>query len=82
MVVQESVLITAIAGYAGLSLGTYILSFIGNSLEEQYFIKDPSVSPGIVIGATIILVFSGLIAGYVPAKRAAKIKPIEALRAD
>jgi len=82
MVVQESVLITAIAGYAGLSLGTYILSLIGNSLEEQYFIKDPSVSPGIVIGATIILVFSGLIAGYVPAKRAAKIKPIEALRAD
>jgi putative ABC transport system permease protein len=82
MVVQESVLITAIAGYAGLSLGTYILSFIGNSLEEQYFIKDPSVSPGIVIGATIILVFSGLIAGYLPAKRAAKIKPIEALRAD
>jgi putative ABC transport system permease protein len=82
MVVQESVLITAIAGYAGLSLGTYILSFIGNSLEEQYFIKDPSVSPGIVIGATIILIFSGLIAGYLPAKRAAKIKPIEALRAD
>jgi len=82
MVVQESVLITAIAGYAGLSLGTYILSFIGNSLEEKYFIKDPSVSPGIVIGATIILIFSGLIAGYVPAKRAARIKPIEALRAD
>jgi putative ABC transport system permease protein len=82
MVVQESVLITAIAGYAGLSLGTYILNLIGNSLEEKYFIKDPSVSPGIVIGATIILILSGLIAGYVPAKRAAKIKPIEALRAD
>jgi putative ABC transport system permease protein len=82
MVVQESVLITALAGYVGLSLGTYILSLIGNSLEEKYFIKDPSVSPGIVIGATIILIFSGLIAGYVPAKRAARIKPIEALRAD
>ena len=82
MVVQESVLITTIAGYLGLSLGTYILSLIGNSLEEDYFIKDPSVSPGIVIGATIVLILSGLIAGYLPAKRAANIKPIVALRAD
>lgn len=82
MVVQESVLITTIAGYAGLSLGTYILALIGDSLEKDYFIKDPSVSPGIVIGATIVLVLSGLIAGYVPAKRAANIKPIVALRAD
>jgi len=82
MVVQESVLITTIAGYLGLSLGTYILSLIGNSLEEGYFIKDPSVSPEIVMGATIVLIISGLIAGYVPAKRAANIKPIVALRAD
>jgi len=82
MVVQESVLITTIAGYLGLSLGTYILSLIGNSLEENYFIKDPSVSPEIVIGATLVLISAGLIAGYIPAKRAANIKPIEALRAD
>ena len=82
MVVQESVLITTLAGYFGLTLGTYILTAIGNSLEEKYFIKDPSVSPGIVIGATVVLIISGLIAGYVPAKRAARIKPIEALRAD
>ena len=82
MVVQESVLITTLSGYLGLSIGTYTLSLIGNNLEEKYFIKDPSVSPGIVIGATIILILSGLIAGYVPAKKAARIKPIEALRAD
>ena len=81
MVIQESILITTIAGYLGLSLGTYILSAIGDSLEK-YFIKDPSVSPGIVIGATIILILSGLIAGYLPAKKAAQIKPIVALRAD
>jgi putative ABC transport system permease protein len=82
MVVQESVLITTIAGYVGLSLGTYILALIGDSLEKDYFIKDPSVSTEIVIGASVVLIISGLIAGYVPAKRAANIKPIEALRAD
>ena len=82
MVVQESILITTIAGYIGLSIGTYILSLIGNSLEKKYFIKDPSVQPEIVILATIMLILSGLIAGYIPAKRAASIKPIVALRAD
>ncbi len=82
MVVQESVLITTISGYLGLTLGTYILSAIGNSLADDYFIKDPSVSPGIVIAATVTLILSGLIAGFVPAKRAARIKPIVALRAD
>jgi putative ABC transport system permease protein len=82
MVVQESILITTIAGYIGLSIGTYILSLIGNSLEKKYFIKDPSVQPEIVLLATITLILSGLIAGYIPAKRAASIKPIVALRAD
>jgi len=82
MVVQESVLNTTIAGYLGLSLGTYILALIGDSLEKDYFIKDPSVSPWIVFVATLVLIASGLIAAYVPAKRAANIKPIVALRAD
>lgn len=81
MVVQESVLITTIAGYLGLTLGTFILNQIGDGLEA-YFIKDPSVDTSIVIGATIVLILSGLIAGYVPAKKASRIKPIVALRAD
>lgn len=81
MVVQESILITTLAGYLGLSLGTFILDQIGDGLEE-YFIKDPSVDTGIVVGATITLIIAGLIAGYLPAKKAARIKPIVALRAD
>lgn len=82
MVVQESVLITTIAGYLGLTLGTYVLGAIGNSLEEDYFIKDPSVSTGLVIGATIALILAGLIAALIPAKKAARIRPVEALKAD
>ena len=83
MVVQETVLITTIAGYLGLSLGTFILNNESlRAILEDYFIKDPDVSPTIVFGATLILILSGLTASYVPAKRAANIKPIEALRAD
>jgi len=83
MVVQESVLITTLAGYLGLSVGTYILSLESlREVLEEYFIKEPSVSTTLVVTATIILILSGLIAGLVPAKKAAKIKPIVALRAD
>ncbi|MCH2033577.1 MAG: ABC transporter permease [Tenacibaculum sp.] len=81
MVVKESLLITGLAGYLGLLLGTFVLDQIGDGLEE-YFIYNPSVSSGIVVGATIILILAGLLAGYLPAKRAAQIKPIVALRAD
>ena len=81
MILQESVLITALSGYVGLLLGMGILKVFGPSLET-YFIKDPSVSRGVVIGATVILIISGAIAGYIPAKKAARVKPIEALNAD
>ncbi|MCF6349928.1 MAG: ABC transporter permease [Flavobacteriaceae bacterium] len=81
MILQESVLITTIAGYVGLMLGIGILKWYGPVLKD-YFIKDPSVSKSVVIGATIVLIIAGTLAGYVPAKRAARIKPIEALNAD
>ena len=81
MIMQESILITAISGYIGLVSGMAILKWYGPSLEK-YFIKDPSVSQGVVVGATIILIIAGTLAGYIPAKKAAKIKPIEALNAN
>ncbi len=81
MIIQETILITAIAGYSGLLMGTAILRLIKPTLED-YFIKNPSVSDGLVIGATVTLVLSGLLAGYLPASRAAKIKPIDALNAN
>lgn len=81
MIMFEAVLITSISGYLGLILGVGILKLAGSSLE-QFFILNPGVSTPVVIGATITLIISGMIAGYLPAKRAARIKPIVALRAD
>lgn len=81
MIMLESVLITALAGYLGLVIGVGILEFIGPSLEK-YFILNPGVSTSTVVAATITLITAGIIAGYLPAKKAAQIKPIVALRAD
>ena len=47
---------------------------------EDYWITDPGVSTSLVLAATITLVIAGTLAGYIPAKRAASIKPIVALR--
>ena len=81
MILQESIFITAISGYFGLILGVGILKVAGPSLEE-YFILNPSISTPVVIGATVTLIIAGVIAGYLPAKRAARIKPVVALSAD
>ena len=79
MILLESILITIFAGYVGMFLGVSALQLIGDRLTD-YFITDPSVDNGIVVGATLVLILSGAVAGYVPAQKAAKIKPIVALR--
>ena len=81
IILIESILITAIAGYVGLLIGVGVLELVEPMLKE-YFIKDPGVSNSLVIGATITLVLAGAIAGYLPAKKASRIKPIVALRND
>jgi len=78
MIMLESIFVTAIAGYSGLMLGVFTLNALGDTLEK-YFILNPSVETYVVVGATIVLVIAGTIAGYIPAKRAASIKPIVAL---
>lgn len=79
MIMLESILVTSFAGYLGLLVGMGVLELIGDSLKE-YFITNPSVSTSLIVTATIILIIAGAIAGYLPAKRAASIKPIIALR--
>ncbi len=81
IILIESIFITAIAGYVGLLIGVGVLELAGPTLEN-FFIKDPSVSNSLVIGATVTLIFAGTLAGYLPAKRASRIKPIVALRND
>ncbi|MDG1974048.1 MAG: ABC transporter permease [Flavobacteriaceae bacterium] len=79
MILQEAIFITSISGYIGLITGIGILKLVGNTLEEDYYILDPYVDLNTAILATFLLIGFGAFAGYLPAKRAAKIKPIEAL---
>ena len=81
LILQESIVITVISGIIGVLLGVLTLNLLGNSLEP-YFIKEPNVGTGTVIFAFLCLVMAGGIAGFVPAYRASKIKPIEALRTE
>ena len=81
IILIESIVITALAGYIGLLIGVGLLEWIGPYLVD-YFIKDPGISTGLVITATMVLIVAGAIAGYLPAKKASQIKPIVALRND
>lgn len=81
IILIESILITAIAGYVGLLIGVGVIE-LATPMLKDYFIKDPGVSNSLVIGATLTLIGAGAIAGYLPAKKASKIKPIVALRND
>lgn len=79
LILQEAVLITSFAGYIGLVLGVVVLETVGSKIESQFF-SQPSVDLRIALYALLLLVLSGALAGFIPARRAAAIKPIEALR--
>ena len=79
MILHESIFITTLSGYAGLFLGILLLRNLGLKLED-YFIIYPYININTALFATFILILFGSIAGYIPAKRAASIKPIIALR--
>jgi len=79
MVIQESVFLTGIAGLLGLAGGVFLLSLVDNA-HLTAFIRNPSVDLSVGVAATVFLVFAGALAGYFPARTAAKINPIHALR--
>ena len=80
MILKEAIIITTLSGYVGLITGVSMLTLIGNKLEEKYFITNPYIEISTAIFATLLLILFGALAGYIPAKRAANIKPIIALR--
>lgn len=91
LIISESIIITAFFGYVGMVLGVLANEWLdhisGNmvmdfGLFQQTVFKDPTVGLNVCFGATILLVIAGTIAGLAPARKAAKVRPIEALRSE
>lgn len=79
MILHESIFITTISGFMGLLTGLALLELIGPHAQSEYF-QNPQVDFTVAISTLIVLVVAGALAGFVPAYRAAKIRPIVALR--
>ncbi len=79
MILHESTFITAISGFGGLIFSMAILEFLGPYIEIEY-VLNPSVNFNVAISTVFVLILAGMIAGFFPAWRAARIHTIEALR--
>lgn len=91
LVITESIIITSFFGYIGMVCGVaaneIMDATIGHTTVDTGLFKaamfvNPTVGIGTCIGATITIVIAGTIAGLIPAIKAARIRPIEALRAE
>ena len=91
IIITESIIVTGFFGYIGMLLGIcanlYMDATLGSKpIETGLFTTtvfvNPTVGMGTCIGVTVVLVIAGTIAGLMPAVKAAKIRPIEALRAE
>ena len=90
LILTESVMITAAFGYIGMVLGVAAMEGLNYLLEQSpaeqtghgmnTVFLNPTIDLGIAVSATVVLIVAGLIAGYIPAYRAAQLKTIDALR--
>jgi putative ABC transport system permease protein len=84
-ILMESIFLTIISGMVGIIFGAafiYGVNAVLDSVGPVDMFVNPSVSLGVVVSALVILIFSGLLAGFIPAQSAVKIRPIEALRTE
>lgn len=79
MIMQEAIYVTMFSGLFGLIFALALLEIVGPLIETDY-IKYPQVDFNTALITVFVLVIAGSLAGFIPAYRAAKIKPIEALR--
>ncbi len=83
---MESVLVTGVAGYTGLVVGIGILEIVSMLLKKMQielpYFQQPEIDLRVAISALCLLVIAGLLAGLMPALRAARIMPVEAMRAE
>lgn len=84
-ILMESVFLTIMSGMIGIIFGAlsiYGINILLDSVGPVDMFLNPSVSLGVVVSALLILVVSGLLAGFLPANSAIKVRPIEALRTE
>lgn len=81
LILQETLTITFLFGFIGIGAGMLLTYSLKNSLND-YLIYNPTVENSAIIMATLILFLAGILAGFLPARKAALIKPIEALRRE
>lgn len=84
-ILMESIFLTIMSGMVGIIFGAafiYGVNAVLDSIGPVDMFINPSVSLGVVVSALVILIFSGLLAGFIPAQSAIKIRPIEALRTE
>ena len=91
LIISESVVITTFFGYLGMVAGVAVTEYMNMIAGEKTVdagafsitvFQNPTVDLSIAIQATITLIIAGTLAGFFPARKAAQIRPIEALRAD
>lgn len=84
-ILMESIFLTLISGMVGIIFGSLVIFGINSLLDSVGpvdMFMSPSVSVGVVSGALTILMVSGLLAGFIPAQSAIRVRPIEALRTE
>jgi putative ABC transport system permease protein len=83
-ILLEALFLTSIAGYAGLAISIFILELISSLVGENKgsMFTNPTVDISIAVKALSVIIVGGLIAGFIPARRAVSVHPVEALRTE